>query len=240
MAELQSRKIPLFECDDTDVPAGPTNGIYADCNDSSAATVVGRSLADWVITDSGGKANTLVVSLPAYPILTTQVNAVQAAFGQDCPTCKVSDLNVTPNDLSSGAVPQDIASYLKTHTDINYVYLVYNGLDNALTSTLQSAGLLNKVKIVGAQPGAPEVQNIIDGSEKAWLEVPRSELMWTLADQMARYSENVWSLSEERQAAVPPMYIVTTPAQAKAIIGFNLGWPGPVGYQDAFKTLWHV
>ena len=238
-AELKAKNIPLFECYVTDVPAGQTNGIYSDCFDASSSKVYGPALADWVIADSGGKAHTLVVTLPVFPVLTAQVDAVHAAFAKDCPTCKTSDLAVTVSDLSSGAVPQSIASYLQTHTDINYVYETFGGLDTGVAKALQSAGL-SKVKIVGTQEGAPQLQELIAGTEAAWTALPQELAMWTIADQMARVAVNQWSSADERKSAIPPFYIVSTPAAAQALVQYKDGWPGPTGFQDAFKKLWGV
>jgi ribose transport system substrate-binding protein len=238
-AELKAKNIPLFECYVTDVPAGQTNGIYSDCFDASSSKVYGPALADWVIADSGGKAHTLVVTLPVFPVLTAQVEAVHAAFTKDCSTCKTSDLAVTVSDLSSGAVPQSIASYLQTHTDINYVYETFGGLDTGLAKALQSAGL-SKVKIVGTQEGAPQLQELIAGSEAAWTALPQELAMWTIADQMARVAANQWSSADERKSAIPPFFIVSTAAAAQSLVGFKDGWPGPTGFQDAFKKLWGV
>jgi ribose transport system substrate-binding protein len=237
--ELKAKNTPLFECYATDVPAGQSNDLYSDCYDASAAKVTGGALTDWVVADSGGKAHTLVVSLPAFPILSAQVDAVHAEFAKACPDCKTSDLAATIGDLSSGALPQNVASYIQTHTDINYVYESFNGLDGGIAKALQSAGL-GKVKIVGSQEGSAQLQEIIAGSEAAWSALPQENAMWTMADQMARLATNQWSASEERQAAVPPFYIVSKPDQAKAIISFKDGWPGPSGFQDAFKKLWGV
>jgi hypothetical protein len=64
--------------------------------------------------------------------------------------------------------------------------------------------------------------------------------MWNMADKMARLSVNQWSASDERAQATPPFYIVTAADQAKAILPFKDGWPGPTGMQDAFKKLWGV
>jgi ribose transport system substrate-binding protein len=99
---------------------------------------------------------------------------------------------------------------------------------------------LGKVKIVGSQEGAAQLQEIIAGTEAAWSALPQEYAMWTIADQMARVAVNQWSVSDERKSAIPPFFIVSTPAQAQALIGFKDGWPGPTGFQDAFKKLWGV
>ena len=62
--------------------------------------------------------------------------------------------------------------------------------------------------------------------------------MWTMADQMARVANGEWTSANERTNAIPPFYIVDTPDAASAIVGLDNGWPGPDGFQDAFKQLW--
>ena len=239
MQAAKDKGIPVFECYATDVPSGEENGIYADCYDSSAAAEYGKALTDWVISDSGGTANTLIVSLPAFPILTAQQDAVQAEF-KTCSGCKTDVLAATVPDLSSGAVPQNIASYLQTHTAVDYVYITYAGLDTGVVTALQSADLLSKVKIVGTQAASAQLQEIIDGTERAWTALPQENAMWTLVDQMARVATNQWSAAQERKTAVPPFYLVTTPEQAQAIVDFKNGWPGPDGFEAAYKKLWGV
>jgi ribose transport system substrate-binding protein len=236
-AELQAKHIPLFECYATDVPAGPTNNVYSDCNDTSAAKVYSAALADWVIADSGGKAHTLTVAF-GNPILAAQVNAAHAELSSKCPACKTSDLNVAVTDLTSGAIPQAVASYLQTHTDVNYVWLTYSGLDGGVAKALQSISA--KVKVVGTQAQPAELHEIIAGTETAWTALSLENSSWTMADQMARLAANQWSTSDERTSAVPPFYIVSTPDKAKALLPLPDGWPGPAGFQDAFKKLWGV
>jgi ribose transport system substrate-binding protein len=236
-AELKAKHIPLFECYATDVPAGPTNNVYSDCDDTSAAKVTSAALADWVIADSGGKAHTLTVSF-GIPILAAQVNAAHAEFASKCPACKTSDLNVAVTDLSNGAIPQAVASYLQTHTDINYLWLTYSGLDSGVAKALQSVS--SKAKVVGTQAQPAELHEIIAGTETAWTALSLENSSWTIADQMARLSTNQWSTSDERTSAVPPFYIVSSPTQANALLPLPNGWPGPAGFQHAFKKLWGV
>jgi ribose transport system substrate-binding protein len=240
-AEAKAKGVPIFECYATDVPAGQANNLYSDCYDSSAAAVYGAALADWVIADSNGKANTLIVNLPAFPILTAQRDAVKAEFAKTCPTCTTADLAATVGDLSTGAVPGSIVSYLQTHTNINYVYETYEGFDTmGVAKEIASAGLAGKVKIVGEQAFAPELQEIIKGTEHAWSELPEALSMWTMVDQMARLAVGQWSSADERKAAVAPFYIISNAAQAKPLVNLPHGWDGPTGYTDLFKSLWHV
>ena len=77
---MKEAGIPYFTCYATDVPAGEENNLYADCYDSSAAQVYSKVLVDWIINDSAGTANALVVNLPAFPILSAQADGAKAAL----------------------------------------------------------------------------------------------------------------------------------------------------------------
>lgn len=238
--ELKSKKIPLFECYATDVPQGPANDIYSDCFDSSAAKVYGAAMADWIIADSNGKANTLLMNLPAFPILTAQADAVKDEFSKNCPDCKTARLDMSVNDLSSTGVSSKLTSYLQTHTDIKYVYEMYEGFDAlGVVSSVRASGR-SGIKIVGEQAFQPEMQEVINGTEAAWSELPENLSMWSMADQMARLSINQWSSANERATAVPPLYIISSPDEAKKTVNFKNGWPGPEGFRDAYKKLWGV
>jgi ribose transport system substrate-binding protein len=240
-AQLKAKKIPLFECyGAADVPAGPANGIYGNCFDTSSAKVYGPALADWVIADSGGKAHTLVMNLPAFPILTAQADAVKAEFSKSCPDCKTDALDLTINDLTSGAVASNLTSYLQTHPDINYVYETYEGFDAmGVAAAVKNLGG-RKVKIVGQQAYQPQMQEIISGTEHAWTELPQAISMWSMVDQMARLSVGEWTAENERVQAVPPLFIVSTTDQAKSLVDLKNGWVGPEGYQAAYQKIWGV
>lgn len=240
MAEAKSQGIPVFACYATDVPGGEENNLYSDCYDGSSAAVYAAALMDWVVADSQDAAHILAVTLPAFPILGAQVDAAKSALEQACAGCSFDTLEQTIDNLTSGATPQAIASYLQTHTDINYVYLTYNGLDTGVVDALKSAGVSDQVKIVGTQAVAAQLQEIIDGTETAWSALPQEYAMWILTDQMARYATGDWNAELERQSAIAPFYIVSDAEQATALVDLEYGWAGPEGFKDAFKALWGV
>ncbi|MGF7237706.1 MAG: sugar ABC transporter substrate-binding protein [Frankia sp.] len=238
MNEAKAKNIPVFMCYSTDVPGGPSNNLYSDCNDSSAAAVYAKAMADYLAVDSGGKGNILAVTIPSYPILSAQVTAAKDELSTNCAGCKFHSLEVTTDDLAGSKVPQAVASYLQSNPSINYVYFTYNGLETGVPAALKAAGLASKVKLVGTQGNQPQFQEVASGTSKAWTALPEELAMWTMADQMARLSVKQWSSADERKAAIPPFYFVDTPAAATAVAAEKAGWPGPTGFQETFKKLW--
>lgn len=236
--ELKAKKIPLFECYATDVPHGPANDIYSDCFDASAAKVYGAAMADWIIADSNGKANTLLMNLPAFPILTAQADAVKKEFAKNCPDCQTAQLDLTVNDLSSTGVSSQLTSYLQTHPDVTYVYEMYEGFDALGVASSVKAAAGGNVKIVGEQAFQPEMQEVINGTETAWSELPENLSMWSMADQMARLASNAWTSKNERATAVPPLYIISSAQEAQKTVNLPNGWEGPQGFRSAYEKLW--
>jgi ribose transport system substrate-binding protein len=240
LAQMKAKGIPLFECYATDVPGGAANDLYADCDDASAAALYGTAMADYVVGDSGGSANVVTISIPAYAILTAQSEAFASSVASLCPSCSVGTMNVTVSDVATGGVPNQIVSYLETHPQVTYVFVTLSRIEAGLAPALKAAGLAGRVKVVGTAGQQPQFQEIVDGTSSVWSAVPEQLSMWTLADQMARLSVHAWSPTEERQAALTPFYLVTSADQARPLVGLPLGWSGPAGYQDAFKRLWGV
>jgi ribose transport system substrate-binding protein len=240
MAAAKAKGIGMFLCFSTDVPAGADNNLYSDCYDSTAANAYATGLTDYMIAQSKGAANALVVSIPTYPILTAQVDAVRAELTKNCPGCKMNTLEVTVNDLVGGTVAQSVSSYLQAHPDVNYIYFTYASLNNGVAAALRSAGLLSKVKIIGTQGLQPQMKEVANGTSAAWSALPEELAVWTMVDQMARQSVGEWSTADERKSAVPPYYLVTTPKAANDVVNLDFGWPGPTGFKDTFKKLWGV
>jgi ribose transport system substrate-binding protein len=233
---MKAAGIPYFTCYATDVPKGKDNNLYADCYDASASQVYSKVLVDWIINDSGGKANGLVVNLPAFPILDVQAKGAIAEF-KTCSGCSAKSLDLTIDDLAGGGAPNAIISFLQSNKEVDYLYLAYGGFETGLPAALASAGMADKVKIAGTQAQQAQVKAIVDGQEAVWTALPQYA-MWSLADQMARVANDEWTSENERTNAVPPFYLVDSADAAKQLADLPNGWPGPAGFKDAFKKLW--
>ena len=88
-------------------------------------------LVDWIINDSAGEANALVVNLPAFPILSAQADGAKAAL-EACSGCTAKSLDLTIDDLTSGGTANAIISFLQSNPDVDYLYLTYGGFETGL------------------------------------------------------------------------------------------------------------
>ena len=201
----------------------------------------GDLIANWVIADSGGTANTLLVNIPDFPVLVSEAEGAAAAYEENCPDCTLETLDTTIDSLIAGEVPAAVASRLQANPDINYVQFTFGDLPAGVADTLEEAGLLEGVKIVGVdfstQIGLPE---IIAGRHAAWTANPKPYAGWLMVDAMARQSLGMDN-PEERANASLPTFIVSDAATAQEILDLgDAGWPGPETMADQFKALWGV
>ena len=239
VALAKEQGIPIFECYSTDVPAGEENNLYAQCAGLLATDVVADTVTDWIIDDSGGDANVVMVTIRDFPILVAQEEAAQAAFSERCPDCTTDVLSATIDDLGAGEVPQQVASYLQSNPDVDYVWFLFSNVSIGVSDALEGAGLLEGRSLVGTQAEVPQLQEIVDGTNRAWSALPFEYAMWILVDQMARHATGVWSLEQEAEASIIPTWVVDSPEAAAELIPTE-GWHGPDGFQDAFKAMWGV
>jgi ribose transport system substrate-binding protein len=232
LAAAKAAKIPVFAMFGEN-EADPATGIVAVVGGLDLTADNAERLGDFVIADSGGKANVVIANLPDFTILQFAEKKLKAQFDSACTTCKYDTIETTIADLSSGAIPGQIVSYLQTHKDVNYVYLSIGDMATGLPEAMASAGIGRNVKIVGGVPNVDQIQSLIDNTSDAWMTLPRVSAAWQMVDAMARYDEGMdVSVSE----VVPPRPIYTpknVPSPAKDYAGVE-------GFEDQWKALWGV
>jgi ribose transport system substrate-binding protein len=239
VANAEAAGIPIFEVYSTDEPAGQGNNLYSQIGGAASVQFSSDLLADWIIDDSGGDASVLFVTIRDFPILVEEEDAVTAAFDERCGDCSVEVLPVTIDDLGAGEVPQQVASFLQSTPDVDYVWFSFSNLSLGVSEALDGAGLLEGKDLVGLQAEAPQVEELVDGTNAAWTAIPHPYGMWVLADQMARVATGVWDAELEAEASVLPAWVIDSSEVAEELVPTN-GWEGPDGFEDSFKTLWGV
>lgn len=237
VAQAKAAGIPIFEVYSTDAPGGEENNLYSQIGGAASVAVSSDVLVDWVVQESDAAANVLFVTIRDFPILVEEEDVVSAAFDERCDDCSVDVLPVTIDDLGAGDVPQQVASYLQSNPDFDHVWFSFASLSTGVSDALDGAGLLEGKKLVGLQAEAPQVQELVDGTNAAWTAIPHPYGMWVLADQMARHATGVWSVEQEAEASVLPAWVIESPDVAEELLPTN-GWEGPDGFEDSFKALW--
>jgi len=237
-AAAKAKGIKILSCYDTTIPDPANSNIYTQCGDATFVQKTGPLMADWAIADSNGKSNVLVVNIPDFAVLVSETDAYKAEFKKNCSTCKLTELNVSIDDLVGGKVPADVASKLQADPSINYVFNSFGSLSGGLTAALKSAGLLSQVKVYGQDFSKFDLDEIAAGTMGAWSADPKAYAAWLMVDAAARLSLGM-SLTEERASASLPTFLVADGATAKTISAAGGDWNPPT-MADDFKKLWGV
>jgi len=239
--EAKAKGIALFGAYTADTPEGASNGLYGVAEDGASDYKSGQLEANWMIANSDGHANAVYVDIPLYPSLVLQGQGTAAEFAKLCPTCSFATLPVSVTQFASGQVPAAIVTYLQAHPKVNYLYISFQDLDAGVYAALRTAGLTSRVKIVGTEAQAAQLQEIVSGQETMWSIAPEPYVMWAVVDWMARQSEGVLTPAALAASDEGPEFIVDSSTAAKAMLAVDSGnWPGPANYQAQYEKLWHV
>ena len=116
---------------------------------------IGDILASKVVSQSGGKADTVYVNVSAFAILAAVGTEFDKKYKELCPSCKSAKIDIPLTSLGKDA-PDRIVSYLRSHPSVNYVVLSESGsLGAGLPAALRANGLNTKVKIIGQGGNQP-------------------------------------------------------------------------------------
>lgn len=182
----------LKALEDADIPVAlyavpeKTNGVDVLVGDMEGeAESYGEPMAAWIVKDSGGEANTLHVTLPSFPILEGLTQGFEEIYEKGCEGCRLETLGLPLSALGKD-VPGRIVSTLRANPDINYIAMAVDDLTVGLPAALRSAGLADKVKIVGATSGQTNLQYISAGQQAAGVPNAWYDDTWQLIDGLAR------------------------------------------------------
>jgi ribose transport system substrate-binding protein len=168
--------------------------------------------------------------------LVPEENGAKQVLAQYCPKCTMDRINVSYEDVTNGSYVQDIASYLQTHPNINYLFATNAFFVNGLVPALKQAGIPIP-KIVGTEPTAANFSALKTGAAQEWFYVPQQVLGWVWTDELARYftgdNYNIWNTT-----AFDPQWLMTA-QNIQQVPNVNDLNP-PANYQAQFEKLWGV
>jgi ribose transport system substrate-binding protein len=239
--EALKKGIKVISC----YSAGPENAPSADknllnqCGDENFVQKTGPAMADWMIVDSKGLANVLIVNWPDYPVLQIEEDFFRAELKKNCAKCVADTLKFTLDDFVGGKIPNMVASKLQANKKINYVFFTFGDSPAGVTAALKSAGLLKQVKLFGQDFNKADLEEIVAGTMGAWSTDPKAYAGWLMVDAAARDSIGQAN-TEERAVAGLPAYIVGNAAEATKILALPGSDWNPADMAAQFKKIWGV
>ena len=195
--------------------------------------LMGKIVADYFISDSGGKGNAVIEHVPSYPIL----DGFTTGFGNEvkakCPNCKTTTANITIPDLVAGKAPSTLVSALRQNSDANYLVFDDGPFADGITSALAAAGLKDKVKVIGEAADQAGIAALKNGTETAWTGFDPAYQALENMDIAFRDAEGM-PVPVDQEAQQPTQLLT------KDTIGSTSNWAAPTDAQAQFLKLWHL
>ena len=135
-----------------------------------------RLEADWVIRQTQGTADALVITAPGVANSPFIQKAIAGQFRKYCPTCKVRFLGVNPPDWATKIGPQ-VQSAILADPKLNYIIPIYDGMVQFAMPAIIATGAGARVKIASfnATPAVLDMMrtgNVVTfdvGEDPIWL-----------------------------------------------------------------------
>jgi ribose transport system substrate-binding protein len=196
----------------------------------------GRLEADWVIADSDGMADVLVITSNDARSTRSLVRAMKDEFESRCPACQLRFVDVPIPDWAR-EVRGETQSALVRDPMINYVIPIYDSMSQYVVPAIKASGAAEKVKI-STFNGTPFVLKMVQDEDIVQMDVGENLawIGWASMDQAFRViageepvrSENtplrVFDDDNVDDAGEPPE--------------FDLGYGN--SYVAGYKRLWRV
>jgi ribose transport system substrate-binding protein len=210
-------------------PAGHLGYAFDVGPDYAAA---GAEAADWIISDSKGKADVLVFSDKEFPSVIAFQRGLLAEL-KKCSGCKTSPLQYFTGAQVTTSLPQQTTGYLQSHPNINYVFSPYDPAAAAQVTAIKQAGLASKVKLVSVLGDQQNVQYIRSGTVQAADAAYDNEYMgYAIVDQIIRTLDHK-GISHPIGENLP--YSLLTKSNLPAP---GSDWHAPYDYKAKFLKLW--
>jgi ribose transport system substrate-binding protein len=220
------------------IPIGTTdpigNGVTADVGNVKDFQLEGRWLANWVVADSGGKANSVIFTLNTFPVLQVFSSTYQSTVQSLCSACRADVQSVAATAIGT-TLPSEVVSYLRAHPSVNYAAFAYGDMTIGLASALQQANLSDRVK-VATQSGAPSnYEDIAAGTEAVNVPESSTQMGFIVADALARTFMKL-KLPQNQYAVVQHNFVVKSNVQKPP----TLPYTAVPNFEQQFYKLWKV
>lgn len=211
-------------------PAPGALGVAFDVSPHYAA--LGRATAEWIVKNSGGKADIAIFSDKEFPsVLAGEVGLLAGL--KECSGCVVSPQQYFTGNQVGATLGQMTVGYLRANPDTGYIFSPYDPAAAAQVPAIAQAGLADKVKLVGILGDQQNLDFIRKGNvQVADAAFDNNYMGWAIADQIIRVL-NKQPLAEPHGENIPFAVIDKTSLPAP-----GSDWAAPFDYKSEFLKLW--
>lgn len=236
IAQAKSEGIAVVENTTEDPPIPPNDAIVANIGGSQQEATYGELVAAYFVVHSEGEGKAVVINIQSFPILAAFTTSFEKAVEKWCSGCSVDLQDQELTDVGT-QTPQNVASYLQTHSDVKWVVFGNGDLTQGVGPALTTAGL-SGINILGEAPDAVNLEALKAGTETAWAGYPTNMLGWSTMDALARYFNG----EDNKKAAETPLpgQILTEENIGEAVLDDEGNYQGIEDYPEQYEQLWNL
>lgn len=234
--------IPVIEIGEHD--PGPlsasevTAGVYQDVSPSYSDA--GSLMADYVIADSGGHADVLLLNSPDVGDANVETAAFQAQLAKLCQACKVKVDGIPQADRAT-QMPSAVSSAISADPNINFIVPVFDTMYTSFSAALTASAGASKISLVGFDASGAEMK-LLQSHSNGWVAdggYDDTWLGWASMDEAFRAMLHQPAVENEK---IPLRFFTTQTTQG---LNFAPGspvdpWFGNPQYESGFTALWSL
>lgn len=157
--QLEAAHIAVLE-DQANSTAGNDQLAYLDVGGASLIV----SMADWIASDSGGKANVLIIEQDDTPEQVAYISDdLLPEFRKTCPACKTKVIAMSTDQLQN--LPTQAETALVADPSIDYVASEFDANVSYVVEGLKNSPIGGKVKIAGALGDISSLERVKSGQQ---------------------------------------------------------------------------
>lgn len=197
-------------------------------------TAAAQAMGNWMIVDSQGKANALVVTINGLLPIPSMIDATQQAFEQNCPACKLKVVSIDISQLGAGAITA-VSTALARDPGITYINPMFDILIAPTLASAQAANRAGKVTMVSYNGSQFALKDVAGGTSPLKMDVAESPgwIGYANVDQILR------TLAGMKPAIqTPPIRVFDATNIDEVGPRFDQGFG--TDYVEGFRKLWSV
>jgi ribose transport system substrate-binding protein len=195
-----------------------------------------RLVSDYVVMDTEGKANVLIVTTNEIHVAQQIVPAMEDEFKTRCPDCKVKVVNVPLADWAT-KIQTNVQTEVSSNPELNYVIPIFDGMAQFAVAGVLSSGAKGRVSIATSD-GTPAVLANIQKKNVVKMEIGTGTgwIAWANMDQAMRILSGAGPLESGDEKLPLRIFDKTNVDETGTppVLGEGYG----DAYIDGYNTLW--
>lgn len=196
----------------------------------------GRLGADWVINDSKGTADVVIVTINGINAATEMTAAAKAEYKKNCPNCKVKVVSLALTDISNGAISA-VTSALAADPKVDYLNSQFDLLIPGVLASMQVGNHGKGIKVFSYNGTTPGMEQVAKSGGPVEMDVAEP-VGWTAfanLDQVFRVLAGMPAVQETNPLRI---FDRTNISDAGGPPNYDGGFG--TAYQTGFFRLWGV